>query len=170
MKATIGSHGRKDISVAIENSLIEDVLAGRLTVMSKSRDGYFDNPDYPANDPATGEPFNNNETGGDTVGDLDGLFVRPVLKWTPTENLDVTLLAEFGDLKDGGATARPYEFRGIVDEDGNIDRYPPFDTSHIGNQELAHNTKGDSSTEWQPSDDMMGYGQFTSPLGAVGLI
>ncbi|NIB42659.1 TonB-dependent receptor [Pseudomaricurvus alkylphenolicus] len=149
VKATTGTANRRDLSMAIENSLIEDTLAGRITLMSKDRDSYYNNINYPGINEVTGQPFNNRETAGNNIGAENSLFARPVLGWTPTEDLEVTLITEFGDVKTAGSTGRLIESAGSFYPDGSTFRYPKIEPVELGRGELAHDTQGDSQTQWQ---------------------
>ncbi|CAN5363940.1 TonB-dependent receptor [soil metagenome] len=76
-EATLGTHGRADISAAVQGSLIDGVLAGRLVGSYRSFDGYFNNT-------LTGKPY----------GGADTELLRGTLVFTPTEALDVTFIGE----------------------------------------------------------------------------
>jgi iron complex outermembrane receptor protein len=77
VEAVVGSHGRKDVAFAVEGPLIEGVLAGRVTALYRSYDGYFDNLE-------SGKPYGASETNL-----LRGTFV-----FTPVDALDVTVIGE----------------------------------------------------------------------------
>ena len=77
-EAVYGNYGRRDISVGIEGPLVEGILSGRLAVLDRSLDGYFDNL----------------EQGGKDFGATDSTVLRGTLMLTPTENFDATLIFE----------------------------------------------------------------------------
>ena len=78
------------VSVALEGSLSQDVLAAKIVVHHSNDDGYFENP-----------------TVGRNVGALETTLVRPTLVWTPNGTTDITLIYENGTTKgDGGPWAR----------------------------------------------------------------
>lgn len=72
-----GNYGRKDFSVAVEGALIDDKLAGRLVVLDRSLDGYY-----------------NNVFTGNDFGESDTTLVRGTLVFTPSEELDLTVILE----------------------------------------------------------------------------
>ncbi len=77
-EAVYGDYGRRDIAGSIQGALVEDVLAGRLSVLERRLDGYYDNL----------------EQGGRDFGESDSTVVRGTLVLTPTDNFDATLIVE----------------------------------------------------------------------------
>lgn len=80
VSATVGNYGRSDFKGTISGPLIDDVLAGRLTVAKLKRDGYSDNA------------FDNKHD-----GDQDTSFIRSVLRYQPNENVSVQWAADYTD-------------------------------------------------------------------------
>lgn len=76
-EAVYGNYGRRDLSGSIQGPIIADRLAGKLTVLNRQVDGYFDNL----------------ETGKD-YGESDSTLVRGTLKFDPTDTLDATVILE----------------------------------------------------------------------------
>ncbi len=74
-------------SAAVEGSLVDDRLAGKLSFYYKDDEGYFDNIADPSRD----------------VGAQETLMFRPTLVFTPSDRVDFTLIYEHGDLKGDGA-------------------------------------------------------------------
>lgn len=112
-RGTVGSEDRRDLSVAVDGPLTESgSLLGKLAVMHKDRDGYWDNPAIP----------------GDTVGESESLLVRPMFTYRPTENFEATLITEFGDERSDGLPVRSLPY--AVDPETTIahDKASDFDT------------------------------------------
>jgi len=76
-EAVVGSYGRKDISLAVEGPLIDGKLTGRLVVLDRSMDGYF-----------------NNTYSGKDFGESDSTLVRGTLSYTPIDRLSLTAIFE----------------------------------------------------------------------------
>lgn len=75
-------------SAAVEGSLAPGKLAGKLSILHKDDDGYFENFAQPDRD----------------VGQQRTVVLRPTLVFTPTEDLNVTAIFEHGDVEGDGAT------------------------------------------------------------------
>ncbi len=75
-QATIGSNGRQELRAAIDGPLIADKLAGKVSILSKSYDGYVKNDD------------------GRDMGAQDVFSIRGSLLWTPTDNFDASLIVD----------------------------------------------------------------------------
>lgn len=72
---TVGNYGRQDVRAAVQFPLITDQLSMRISAMAQNYDGHFENR-------VNGENLNGE--------DLDTF--RTTLVWTPTENLEATLI------------------------------------------------------------------------------
>lgn len=101
IRATVGSHQRRDLAVIVSGPLNNE-WGGKLAVMTKDRDGYWDN----------------NNIGGQQ-GEVDSLLVRPALRYEKG-TFDADLVMEFGDMEghalamrtfwvDGQQLFNPYE-------------------------------------------------------------
>lgn len=77
VRGTFGSFDRQDISASIQNGLT-DTLAGKLTILSRNRDGFVED-----------------QISGDDFGEIDVLIVRPTLVWKPTDALQISFLYEY---------------------------------------------------------------------------
>ncbi|NIB40665.1 TonB-dependent receptor [Pseudomaricurvus alkylphenolicus] len=87
-KITAGSYGRSDFAGYLEAPILEDKLAVRVAVQDKNRSGYI----------------RNNSLGGES-GESESRMLRGVLKYTPSDELDLTLIAEkYSNEGDGGVT------------------------------------------------------------------
>lgn len=76
--ATLGAFDRIDVQGAINVPIVANTLAARVAFMSRNNDGFFDNQELDT-----------------TKSDIDVTVIRPSLRWTPTEELDVSLITEF---------------------------------------------------------------------------
>jgi outer membrane receptor protein involved in Fe transport len=82
-EVTVGNYGLLNLSGAVSISAIEDVLAFRVTGFSSERDGYVENVALP---------------GSDDINDRDRYGFRAQALWTPTEDLTVSVIADYADL------------------------------------------------------------------------
>lgn len=74
----VGNYGLIEASGVVNGPLVGETLSGRLAVQSRTFDGYF-------TDTNTNSDY----------GASDSLIVRPSLRFEPTAELDITLLAEW---------------------------------------------------------------------------
>ncbi len=84
VEVTAGNYDLLNVSGAASFSAIEDVLAFRVTGFSSERDGTFDNI-------AEGG-------GGGTINDRDRYGFRAQALWTPTDDLNVLVIADYAEL------------------------------------------------------------------------
>lgn len=118
---TVGDYDRLDVGLSLEGSLIPDKLAGKIAVTSEQRDGYWVDRNGGSIDTAVLAAFNASPGGSafknvpyDPIGtgdagskpDIDVLVVRPMLHFTPTESLSVTLIGEMLRNESGTANSR----------------------------------------------------------------
>jgi iron complex outermembrane receptor protein len=104
-----------NVAAALEGSLIQDKLAGKIVVYYDDDPGYFDDTNQTYTGPAAGpfpiapapypvQPFYINPATRDTeVGAMTTKLVRPTLVWTPTDYADLTFIVEQGESKGDGA-------------------------------------------------------------------
>ena len=94
---------------AVERPLVDDVLDLRLAGSFRDDAGWFEN----------------SAPGGGALGAESAWVVRPTLAWTPTDDLDVTVILERGDLRaPGPVTQNRRRFGGFdvaIDEPGFAD-------------------------------------------------
>jgi|CXWL01.1.fsa_nt_gi iron complex outermembrane receptor protein len=88
-RATLGNYGKQDFDVVFNQPIIEGVLAGRIAVRQHHMDGYYHNSGVIA--PGVIDPT----LEGKSIGREDTLYIRPTLRWTPTENLDINVYGEY---------------------------------------------------------------------------
>ena len=140
----IGDFNRFDVSASVEGSIVEDRVAGKIAFMSRSRDGYWEDNNGGSIDPdISSDPLPDSATG--TKPDIDLFVVRPMLQFTPSDNLEITLIGEI--LRDNSGTANS---RNIINPDnprrpfGVLGYIPPSDPYEI-NHDL--NEAADLKTE-----------------------
>ena len=102
-------------SASVEGPIAGDKLAGKLSMYYKDDDGYFDNIADPTRD----------------VGAQETIMFRPSFVFNPSDNLDLTLIYEHGDMEGDGAvgqralSANPSEVSdnifAEIDEPGFVD-------------------------------------------------
>jgi iron complex outermembrane receptor protein len=109
-RALATNEGRYNVSAVVEGPLIQDKLAAKLMVYYDDDDGYFEsqNPSAPVPAPFQAAAFLppayylNPATGGD-VGAMETTVIRPSFVWSPTDDLELTLIAEVGESDGDGA-------------------------------------------------------------------
>tara|TARA_E500000305_G_C4029253_1_gene243894 strand:- start:7955 stop:10057 length:2103 start_codon:yes stop_codon:yes gene_type:complete len=114
LEGVYGSHGRLDLSAAIEGPL-SDRLLGRLSVLSRMHDGYYDNVLQGGKD-----------AGEDNVAAIRGTLVYDIL-----DNIDLTLIADRYDQNSGQVLVRQVDKPGSLPyEEGHRAPSDPFDVAH----------------------------------------
>ncbi len=112
LRSTVEGGGKAPnfFNSATLNAPLTDTLATRFTVYSNQDQGWF-----------------KNRRDGKAFGAQDTLMLRPVVRWRPTDTLDLTLRYEYQSLDADGAASqntaiydrRDHDF--FVDEDGYLD-------------------------------------------------
>ena len=132
-KARIGATDEDEVTIAaaVEGSMIEGTLAGKVAVYLSDDDGYFKNSNQ-STVPAAPVPgaFYVNPATTDRAGAMKTQLVRPSFVWTPNDYTAVTLIAENGRSDGHGASwtnvtaqragAQP-DFETTLDEAGFTD-------------------------------------------------
>ncbi|TAK99288.1 MAG: TonB-dependent receptor [Rhodospirillaceae bacterium] len=83
-QATVGNYNRVDVDAAVEFPIVQDDLAGKISVVHNGRDGYF-----------------TNIVNGRPMGDVNDNAVRAYLKLTPSSNFEANLSLEYDRSRDG---------------------------------------------------------------------
>jgi len=86
MQVTTGRFDRLDVQGYVAFPIVEDELFGKISVASINRDGY-----------------GRRLTDGQQLGDDDKLITRGMLRWVPTDRLDITLAADVTRQREYGA-------------------------------------------------------------------
>ncbi|MGI9291634.1 MAG: TonB-dependent receptor, partial [Gammaproteobacteria bacterium] len=95
---------REVFSVAAGGPLIEDKLAGRIMLYYENDDGYYSNKNALAGAfPSPPFFYKNQQSGNRDLNELETKIARPSLVWTPNDQIEFTLLAEFGNTEGDGA-------------------------------------------------------------------
>lgn len=109
--ATVGDYSRRDISVSLETPIVEGKVSGKIAFMSRDRDGYWKDGNGGTVTPIAGvagafDLAGQGESG--TKPDVDLTIVRPMLYFTPSDALEITVMAEFLRDKSGTANSRNF--------------------------------------------------------------
>ena len=159
-----GNFNRLDASLSLEGPLLQDKLAGKIAVMSRNRDGYWEDRNggtintaiNPAGMPAS-------PTG--TKPDVDMLIVRPMLRYTPTESVDFTLIGEYVKDDSGTANSRNIVNTVVGRRPQTIHGYtPPSDPYEINHNLIGYNDLDVKSLVGELNWDL-GHGVVTSVSG-----
>ncbi|MBV1877001.1 MAG: TonB-dependent receptor [Pseudomonadales bacterium] len=128
-KAKIGAEEGEQYlgAFAVEGSLIEDVLAARVSVQYRDKGGYFEN-----------------EFLHERVGAEKSELFKAAFVYTPTDDLELTLLIEDGNLEADGT---PVQFHYDEDRIGTISSENPFIPS-ASSFDIRHDFVGIGNTEW----------------------
>lgn len=87
---TTGRYDRIDVKGSINIPLVPGKLAAKFSVLTRNRDGYGTRIDY----------LTGNKTG--EMGDIDSLAGRAMLRWTPSETVDVLLAIDSSRSRENG--------------------------------------------------------------------
>ncbi len=169
-KVSATNEDRYGGAIAFEAPIIQDVLAGKVMLYYDNDDGYFENnnvtggipiPPFAGFDPVTGPPGSSQRN----AGELETKIIRPTLVWAASDDLELTLITEYGELEGDGAAWTVVEgtptsdFLGIGNVRGGTQ--PEFSTTS--------NEYGFSDIEWKSATlelnwDIWG-GTLTNILG-----
>lgn len=94
VKATLGSHDRKDVMLSVSGPLSEE-FSGKVAILSKSHGDYWDKEYY-----------------SDGTGASESLVVRPALQYQK-DNLDITVISELGSIDADGNATRNFYLDGV---------------------------------------------------------
>jgi iron complex outermembrane recepter protein len=79
-----GNYDSRNVAVALDFPIIDQVLAGKVEIANRSRDGFYTNL------------YN-----GERIGGIDSTNARAYLRWTPSDTFDVTLKVEAEQARNG---------------------------------------------------------------------
>ena len=145
----VGDYDRLDVSASFEGPLVEGKVSAKVAFMSRSRDGYWEDnnggtivPDQTAR--GFGGDFDLAGQGASgTKPDVDLTIVRPMLYFTPNDNLDITLMAEFLRDKSGTANSRNFVHPTAPARRAQLWGYTPTNDPY----EINHNLMGGNDLE-----------------------
>ncbi|MBF7014987.1 TonB-dependent receptor [Novosphingobium resinovorum] len=83
-EVTYGNWNRMDIKAAVDAPIIDGILAGKISAMHTQRDGFY-----------------TNIVDGSDMGHRNVTVLRAYLRYTPTDDIDVTLSGEYGRARNG---------------------------------------------------------------------
>ena len=82
---TLGEYGQRDIRIAAETPIVEDILNFKIAAFSQHLGGYYRNT-------FTGIPGRRT---GTRAGETNVFNLRPMLQFTPTDNFEWTIIGEY---------------------------------------------------------------------------
>jgi iron complex outermembrane receptor protein len=130
VKATIGSHGQRDVS-AVVTGPISDSVNGKIAVISKDRDGLW---------------FNT--TTGGHQGASETLIVRPAITFKG-EGYDLTAIAESASIKGDGMAARSFYLdTAFLNDTVLATGVESYDIDPWADNTTETDTKGDLDLSW----------------------
>ena len=145
----VGDYDRLDVSASFEGPLVEGKVSAKVAFMSRSRDGYWEdnNGGTIVPDPTAAGFAGDFDLAGEgasgTKPDVDLTIVRPMLYFTPSDDLDITLMAEFLRDKSGTANSRNFIHPTAPARRAQLWGYtPPSDP-----YEINHNLMGGNDLE-----------------------
>ena len=148
IKVSAGELATANVEGAFGGALIEDKLAGRVSVLRQSRGDWIDNT-YSAGSGGTGED--------DVMGGFTELAMRGQLLWTPTEDFSALFNVHQRDL-DGTASV----FRANIYEPGkqgelneNFDRDSVYYDSGDNNPQKYESAGSSLKLEWDLGDVLL---------------
>ena len=99
---TVGNYNTVNAMVAVNLPLIPDVLSAKISFSHLGRDGFF-----------------KNNFDGSSVDTLDSNTIRAYLKWTPTNDIDFTLINQYQRMKIGSSMLYSISHVGEIAYDPN---------------------------------------------------
>ena len=165
--AILGNYDRRDVSLSVETSVVEDKLAAKVAIMSRQRDGYWkDNNAGTMTETGGASARGFDQTGEGQSGtkpDVDLTIIRPMLYFTPSDSLDITLMAELLKDKSGTANTRNFVNNEALRRTQLFGYTPPTDP-----YEINHNLIGGNDLEIDTFVAELNYRTENGVLTAVG--
>ena len=167
---TVGDYDRLDVSAVFEGPIVEGKVSAKVAFMSRSRDGYWEdnNGGTIVPDPTAAGFAGDFDLAGEgasgTKPDVDLTIVRPMLYFTPSDDLDITLMAEFLRDKSGTANSRNFIHPTAPARRAQLWGYtPPTDP-----YEINHNLMGGNDLETDMFVAELNYATQNGKLTAIG--
>jgi iron complex outermembrane recepter protein len=168
VEATYGSRNRIGLRAAA-NFNLSDTLSARVSGVFKNQKGYVDRVDYGCRFPTSGIPSTNAGGGNCVLSKLGGVgyqAVRGILRWEPSDQLDVTLIADY--TKDEHTIAGEVLLAtGAVPAPNTAVNGVPLSNAFLCGRFCNYATTGQPAATWLPALFIPGPG-FIDPLGAAG--
>jgi iron complex outermembrane recepter protein len=95
VRVSAGNYNRVDVGAAVDFPIINDVLAGKVSISNRTRNGYF-----------------LNTANGEDIGSVNSSKLRGYLKLTPATNFDATLILGYDRIRDGAIPVPNTSFPG----------------------------------------------------------
>ena len=166
IEAVLGNYDRRDISISLEAPLVEGKVSGKIAYMSRNRDGYWEDNNGGTIVPTSGVAGAYDLAGQGASGtkpDVDLTIIRPMLYFTPSDNLDITLMAEFLRDKSGTANSRNFVHPTAPARRSQLYGYtPPSDP-----YEINHNLMGGNDLETDTFVAELNYATDNGKITAV---
>lgn len=108
LKITAGNFNRIDAFASINFPIIENKLNGKVSVLSRNQDGFWEDNNGGFVDTSI-NPDGMPETPTGTKPDIDTVIIRPMLEWFPTDDIDVTFIGEYYRSRNGASNSRNIE-------------------------------------------------------------
>jgi iron complex outermembrane receptor protein len=123
--ATLGNYGLRDFDVVGNVPLVKDKLAGRIALRSHGLDGLYKNNGlvFGVADPTLA---------GNRIGAEHSLTIRPSLRFTPTDKLDIQVIAEFVREHDQASPVASFPLAGSTIVAWGGSQTNPFGDSRLG--------------------------------------
>jgi iron complex outermembrane receptor protein len=145
LKAGIGSGGRVELAAGGEGP-ITDTLSGKVFATWSDMHGYWDNV-----------------TTGQHHGEEENFAIRPILRWQPNSDVDITLIGEAGKLDGEGVASR------FIDDPAQLLYRQGIREPTGGADNLSINFDGDTRIKWRQAvldaNFELGGGTLTSITG-----
>ena len=127
----------------MEAPVVEDKVAAKVAIMSRQRDGYWDDNNggtMVETGGASARGFDQTGEGqSGTKPDVDLTIIRPMLYFTPSDSLDITLMAEFLKDKSGTANTRNFVNSAALRRTQLFGYTPPSDPYQINHDLIGGN-------------------------------
>ena len=161
VQITVGDYRRVDLAASAETSRLGDVLAVRLAVLSRRRDGYWQDN----NGGTFAGPFAQPDGPQGNKPDMDMISVRPSLSLKITDTAELILRAQY--LKDTGGSAA---VRNLVNpQDRKVAQTVYGYREPMGTFEINNNSGRENDIEtWQAIGEIewdVGHGLVTALVG-----
>jgi iron complex outermembrane recepter protein len=172
VEATYGTRNKIGLRAAADFSLT-DTLSARISGVFKSQEGYVDRVDYGCRFPTSGIPSTNAGGGNCVLSKLGGVgyqAVRGIVRWEPTDQLDVTLIADY--TKDKRTIAGEVLLAtGAVPPPNTAVNGVPLSNAFICGRFCNYSTTGQPAAVWLPALNVAPPNAppfYIDPLGAAG--
>ncbi|SCW41044.1 TonB-dependent Receptor Plug Domain [Sphingobium faniae] len=134
--ATIANYGKVDVDLVGNVPIVEGKVAARLAMRSHNFDGFWKNHGV------MGPGVVDSTLKGKSIGGEKSLYVRPSIRFTPTENWDISVIGEIMRERSDGYVAGQVVLPGSTLEALGYPGFNPFGDKSLG-------IKGDGSNPYR---------------------